>query len=254
MNGYLPEIGDGGHWDFERLKAEIGSSLSDVDLRQYSSPRHNQRHIGSCVAQSTCKALEIKRIASGKEHIDLSVMALYYFTRMRMNPPQHKKDNGTYIWLAMDTLRKVGVARESSWPYDVNKVFKNPNGWSVARECAEHQISSYHKIRTVGEGKAEDVIRSLNAGHPVVFATKVGKDWFKNRGSVLSGESSPEGGHAMVLVGYKDGKFIVENSWGSSWGKNGFAYVTPEYLIKEFRDMFVLTAGYEPYAERVKVV
>jgi C1A family cysteine protease len=35
------------------------------------------------------------------------------------------------------------------------------------------------------------------------------------------------GGHAVPLIGYDDTKqaFLVQNSWGTSWGNNGFFYL-----------------------------
>jgi C1A family cysteine protease len=43
------------------------------------------------------------------------------------------------------------------------------------------------------------------------------------------------GGHAVAVVGYrKDGRFIVRNSWGTSWGVKGFGYVKPSYIADSF--------------------
>ena len=35
------------------------------------------------------------------------------------------------------------------------------------------------------------------------------------------------GGHAVPIIGYDDTKkaFLIENSWGTSWGNNGFFYM-----------------------------
>ena len=32
--------------------------------------------------------------------------------------------------------------------------------------------------------------------------------------------------HAIVLVGYNATHWIVKNSWGTSWGHNGFGYIS----------------------------
>jgi len=43
------------------------------------------------------------------------------------------------------------------------------------------------------------------------------------------------GGHAVALVGYRaDGRFIVRNSWGTSWGDHGFAYPSETYINAAF--------------------
>jgi C1A family cysteine protease len=40
------------------------------------------------------------------------------------------------------------------------------------------------------------------------------------------------GGHAVLAVGYKDSeqRFIVRNSWGSSWGMEGYFTMPYRYL------------------------
>jgi hypothetical protein len=43
------------------------------------------------------------------------------------------------------------------------------------------------------------------------------------------------GGHAVCIVGYRDdGRFIVRNSWGTTWGDNGFGYLHPDYITAAF--------------------
>ena len=45
------------------------------------------------------------------------------------------------------------------------------------------------------------------------------------------------GGHAISIVGYRtDGRFIVRNSWGTSWGDKGFGYLQPDYIAAAFFD------------------
>lgn len=51
---------------------------------------------------------------------------------------------------------------------------------------------------------------------------------------------SLQGGHAVMAVGYDDnhivpgssrGSLIIRNSWGPSWGENGYGYLPYEYLL-----------------------
>ena len=55
----------------------------------------------------------------------------------------------------------------------------------------------------------------------------------------------PDGGHAMILVGYDDKKsrFIVRNSWGTNWGDKGYFYIeykTLKYLWAQ-GDCWIIT-------------
>jgi C1A family cysteine protease len=39
------------------------------------------------------------------------------------------------------------------------------------------------------------------------------------------------GGHAAAVVGYTAaGNFIIRNSWGTGWGRDGFAFGSPLYM------------------------
>jgi C1A family cysteine protease len=45
------------------------------------------------------------------------------------------------------------------------------------------------------------------------------------------------GGHAIAVVGYTtDRRFIIRNSWGTSWGDRGFAYASEAYINAGFFD------------------
>ena len=57
------------------------------------------------------------------------------------------------------------------------------------------------------------------------------------RGSELS--IDPTGGNVILLVGYKqlNGKlyFIFRNSWGATWGDQGYGYISADYLREPLR-------------------
>lgn len=46
------------------------------------------------------------------------------------------------------------------------------------------------------------------------------------------------GGHAVALVGYDSGRFIVRNSWGTDWGDGGFAYASLAYAQEAFTEAY----------------
>jgi C1A family cysteine protease len=72
----------------------------------------------------------------------------------------------------------------------------------------------------------------LDAKEPIVFSVRTFRNWdfqvVHETGEIampLPG-STPDGGHAIVLVGYElnpispgGGAFIFRNSWGKDWGR-----------------------------------
>ena len=253
VKGLRPDPPSESYWSFEdRLENKlIRSTDGDVDLRDYTSPRHDQRTTSSCVGQSVVKALEIKRIMKHDHdaHIDLSVLSVYYLSRELMNPQETQTDSGTYIALACDVLRRFGVCPDADWPFIDSKVTTSPS-WKAMRKAYLHKIEAFYRINSVGKDRVTRVLSALQAQNPVVFGTTVGSNWFTYRGGVLGAPEAVIGRHATVLIGYKDGKFIGENSWGSRWGENGFYYMDPSVIASsDSRDFWVIQEGFEPYNE-----
>ncbi|OHD15473.1 MAG: hypothetical protein A2Y38_17475 [Spirochaetes bacterium GWB1_59_5] len=248
--GFRPEPDSPLHWSFEALLQSkmVPQVAGDVDLRPFTSARHNQRATSSCVAQATVKALEIKRIQKygATAHLDLSRLAVYYLARELMNPPECTKDNGTYISHAFDVLRRFGVPPETAWPWDVTKIYTPPS-WMAMRKAYLHKITAFYKIRSTGQARVQAVIECLRANNPVVFGTIVGDNWHDYvAGQVLRLPSTETGRHATVIIGYKGGHFIGENSWGTAWGDNGFYLMEPEVVASsESSDFWVPQMGIE---------
>lgn len=262
-SGFRPEPDSPKHWSFEELllpklahqttKEVAAVSEGNVDLRPFTSPRHSQGHTSSCVAQATCKALEIKRIMVGLPHVDLSRLAVYYLARDLMVPKETGNDGGTYISHAFDAMRRFGVPPETDWPWDLGKICHAPS-WGAMRKAYVSKLSAFYKIYSSGQRRIQMVIEALRAGNPVVFGTYTNKSWkFYQKGQVLKPilKSESSGRHATCLVGYKDGIFIGENSWGPRWGDDGFYLMDPEAIAFDgSRDLWVPQAGYETYEEQ----
>jgi len=257
LKGFRDEPDDPKHWGFEdKLRANLSRITSgDIDLRPFTSPRHNQRSTSTCVAQSTCKALEIKRIMEmGMDaHVDLSRLAVYWFARNLMLPKETHLDEGTYISHAFDAMRRFGVPPEADWPWDQSKIFDGPS-WAAMRKAYVSKIDSFYKIRSTGQKRVDMVVEALQAGNPVVFGTYVDGSWnHYGKDDVLMPVEKDDstGRHATVLVGVANGVFIGENSWGNHWGDDGFYYMDPSAIAHDgTRDLWVPIAGYETYKEQ----
>jgi hypothetical protein len=286
FNGFRPEPDDEmKHPDFSTVRNRMSAWAppGDSDLRPFSSPRHQQSHSGSCAANAVIKGLELERIQKythenvqrlgfekaleygHSKHVDLSRLALYYLARELMNPPETNLDEGTYISLCADVLRRFGVCREAAdpakpgddafWPFDLAKIFVSPS-WKAMRQAYVHKIDAWYKIYSKGADRVEDVIQSLAAGNPVAYGTLIGENWRYYDGTPLGPKSGKDlGGHATLLVGWDSigGFFWGENSWGEGWGPDdGFYKIRPEVIQStDSSDFIVLTGGWEPWVQKV---
>lgn len=217
-----------------------------IDLRKWCSPVENQRELSSCTANSIVGALEYLQIYNGQPYVDLSRLFVYYNTRLATQ--NQEQDNGSVIHYGFFSLTTIGVCAENNWPYDVTKVTTRPS-WAAYRDAYANKIGSYYSIATpVGRDRNTLIRHSLLAHHPVVFGMIVDRDYQTYSSGIVKMPSSNRvgsGGHCQMIVGedMKNGLWLVRNSWGTSWGIDGYAWVPHEYLdVSGASDFWVATA------------
>ena len=130
------------------------------------------------------------------------------------------------------TLAKQGVCTEFKWPYTISQFTKKPTA-NCYKEASDHQITSYQRLTTIDEMRS-----CLADGYPFVFGFTV-YDSFESAtvartGTVNMPKSGEKvlGGHAVMGMGYNDKqkRFIIRNSWGTGWGKQGYFTMPYAYL------------------------
>ena len=201
-----------------------------VDLRPHDSPIVDQGDLGSCTANAIAAAFEFDLRKQGLSIFAPSRLFIYYNERVLEGDVMY--DNGAYIRDGIKSIGTIGVCSETLWPYVENKFATLP-----PRNCYTAALSNkgilYQRVtQTLDQMKAV-----LNSGFPFTIGFTVYQS-FLNAGSNGGFVPMPNprepilGGHAVVVVGYKDSTqmFIVRNSWGTSWGAAGYFYVPYAYF------------------------
>ncbi len=219
-------------------------STGDVDLSPYCVDM-DQQDLSSCVGNATVESVEILNNMAGYRPVPLSRLFVYNMARIRTNSLD--KDEGTYIRVAFDCLSRFGVCDEYLWPYEDAAVFLSPS-LKAQRQAVGHRIHSYYRIDSAGDARVNDIVTALRANHPVVFGTLVASEFrdVVDRSPLSTPGPNAQilGGHALVIVGYLNGNFLIKNSWGTSWGSHGFCVMTPDYLTwSGTSDLWVPTLG-----------
>jgi C1A family cysteine protease len=214
-----------------------------TDLRDKCSPVEDQGELGSCTANALVGALEYLEIKAGVPFQDLSRLFVYYNERDRAGTVG--EDSGAQLRDGIKVLAKLGVCKETSWPYDINR-FKDKPTDECYLAAGNHQITAYQRMTTLSEMKA-----CLAGGLPFVGGFTVYPSmmtdevkasgvipmpslWDKIKGSL--------GGHAICFVGYDDvtQTFIVRNSWGAEWGQKGYCFMPYAYVQKYASDFWCI--------------
>lgn len=212
---------------------------SSVDLQPYFPPIGDQGQYGTCVAWAV--GYNHKSFLEAKERGET-----YYSNNDKIFSPKDlfwsvdnslkgTDCNGTNFEYAYDVLLNRGVATMNTVPYESLGDCSSSPSSSWTSNAANHKISSYREI-TVDK----DVIKSyLAAGRAVVFGAKLGDQFMNYTSGILAyqdyGYTGQHAYHAMILAGYDDtkgtnGAFKVVNSWGTSWGDNGVAWIDENYF------------------------
>ncbi len=206
------------------LNMQIGSG--DVDLSQYCVAM-DQYQVESCTGNATCESLEILENISGVTATPLS--RLFTYAMARTIDGTLNVDNGSHIRSCFESLSLYGVCTEAIWPYDLSKVNVSPS-ILAQQQAVGHKINSYYRIDSAGSQRLADIQTALYNKHPVVFGTLIGSEFEKGSTAAFSPPSSSVGGHALVIVGYVGGVYLIKNSWGTAWSNGGFCLFTPDYL------------------------
>jgi len=237
--GWLPDLPD--HRDLHLAPIGLVGPLPPaVDLGAHCPPVYDQGQMGSCTANAIGAAVQYDEIKQGLPSVAPSRLFVYYNERVIEGTVP--SDSGAMIRDGIKTVNQSGVCPESDWPYYPAALAKQPPPLCYL-DAAKTKAVLYQRVT-----RDLDHMRScLASGYPFVFGFSVFAS-FESTAVALSGVvpmpkhgESLLGGHAVMAVGYNDAssRFIVRNSWGATWGDNGYctmpyAYVTSRGLASDF--------------------
>jgi len=199
-------------------------SVSSLDWTQRGvvTPVKNQGNCGSCWAFSTTGAVEgAVAVATGRL-VSLSEQEL-------VDCGSETRNNGCNGGL-MDygfqyVMNHRGLCTENDYPYtaQTQKYYCNSRRSSCEGEAG--RISSYADVR-----QSESSLQSAVCNGPVSVAIEADKMVFQlYNGGVLTGDCGSDLDHGVLAVGFgSDGSYDywkVKNSWGSSWGEQGYVRI-----------------------------
>jgi len=239
--GWLPDVPDRRDIPFSTVFRVPAKVPAKIDLRGGCSPIEQQGNLGSCTAQALVGGLEFLELQAETSKIgnrqskiknsfaDLSRLFVYYNEREAMDTVM--EDSGAMLRTGIKVLKKLGVCRESIWPYKITRFTEKPSA-NCYREAENHQVTAYQRLHTLAEMKA-----CLAMGLPFVFGFAVYEhvmtESVRKSGIIRLPRQNERmiGGHAVMAVGYDNAKktLLFRNSWGTEWGKSGYGSLPYDY-------------------------
>ena len=197
----------------------------------------------SAVVNYLLRERGIRRVASPR--------MLYEMARCYDEWPGENYD-GSSARGAMKGWARHGVVDQKLWPDDMHG--RGHLDAHIGKAALEIPAGAYYRIkhkevRDVHAGLAEvGIVYCTIMVHdgwdrpgPNTVPIKAGEK--RNSLPIISRKGRAESGHAIALVGYTRDGFIVQNSWGDSWGHKGFALLPYEDFLLHVTDVWVAQLG-----------
>ena len=238
--------------DADKATIEIDSTNvipTQYDVSDYLPQVRSQGIQGSCVAWATGYYLKsyqenYESFQNGILNSDFEMSPAYIYNQIK----QGDCGAGSVVQHALDTIVNQGIVSGAIMIYNENECDTQPN--DLQKVLAQpNKIETYFYLDE--DLVYEQTKASLLNDQPVVIAMTIDRSYFgardENGEYVYRKFKNADGGHAMLVVGYDDDRnaFKVVNSWGKSWGNQGFVWID----YKAFQDAGDLTSDFPVLCE-----
>lgn len=210
----------------------VQSNAASVDWRAASDPVYDQGNTNTCVAQAFVGAATLISRIQYAEIEKPSIPALYALSHLIDRPGSpYIPDDGRRPRSVLEAASRFGLVANARWAFGVVDL-------TIPPPLDVHIHGHIAKLTGWYRADSGDVVASLRhalqLGHIPIFAMEVDADYMNLRGDrVYEGLVGPSyGSHMQSIEGYDDDRaaFLVRNSWGPTFGDDGYAWVSYKYM------------------------
>lgn len=142
---------------------------------------------------------------------------------------------------AMKGWHKHGVCADAQWPYTAAQADSGGLTGPRADDALRRPLGAYFRVNH----------RDLVAMHTalaevgILYATGVVHTGWNDVGAdgLIAPGGAVTGGHAFAIVAYDADGFWIQNSWGTDWGRQGFALLRYDDWLANGTDVWVARLG-----------
>lgn len=232
------------------------------DIRAACPPVFDQGSLGSCTANAGVTAYMMWK----NTEEEMSRLYLYYVERYLEGTVD--EDSGAMMRSIGKALNKFGVCTEHHWPYDIEK-YKIDPPYPADKDALGRRVPAYKALSNLQEIKEFIVEKKQPVMAGIAIYDSFEREDVAKTGIVPMPNTRKEqlrGGHAILIVGYDDdfdkshsscflssvvtgfraalgysgGRLLCRNSWGMTWGDNGYFWLPYEFVGQHAYDFWVL--------------
>jgi len=188
---------------------EVPEFIGDIDWTTQGqvSPIKNQGSCGSCWAFSAVAVLESWALSKGQK-VNLSEQQLVDCSKSYGN----EGCNGGFNYKGLAYVKDHGIASTAEYPYTAKTQTCKVQGGSF-------KISAVNTVKGCANIQNAIQARPIGVSADATNWSRYSSGIFNNCGRNLN--------HDIQLVGLTTTYYKIKNSWGASWGENGFIRLAP---------------------------
>lgn len=189
---------------------------------------YDQGNLGSCVSNAMANLINYYN-----NNINPSRLYIYFNGRV-LSSLDIIDDTGLTIRDGCKSISQYSVCNENIWPYNITQFSTMPN--------LKSYTSSINFKNFIYLSVNQDVSSIKNCilnNNPIIFGFYVYSSFLSQKVAQTGQVPYPniqtetlEGGHCMLICGFDNINKVFKcvNSWGTSWGNNGFCFMPYNYI------------------------
>lgn len=227
--------------------------------KAYLPPIGNQGSEGSCVHWAGTYYVKTATMKRMNPALNVTATSNQCSPRFTYNLTNCGEDNGGYGHEPFEIFQRYGVASLAQKPYSAGSYVTLPTTTDFI-EGLHRRSTNYVWVWDWNPTTTEinELKAYLDAGGVAacaVYAESTFDAWNSGDSPWVGATcDSSDLNHMVTVCGYGSGWYLIANSWGTSFGSNGFIYVDSDYFENYVGDvMYPLEGVYTPATNYAKL-